>query len=477
MKPVLFFLICIVTCFSFAGPLSGSDDVLNACRDYAIIAVASDYRFNSPYMLRQKLRQSLCEGKIVPAGGGHESEQGVLVYSNGEKPDVEKEFAELDELRKVAECGKVNWRPKELSDFDKLLWGLIGAEGREQWNMCIRQSAEGLRALVFERDGHVHYALNYVDKNNTRMLTVNAAPIEGTDCTSRTYRRLSVEVPQSFFDGYNRDWDEAICDSGRKEDLPLRWAPTVTDSRQQSKSSTFYLAAPSKTTFGNQIPLVTGFSTTIDANALNETDLYLDPGQQATVTVSGLWNVWNDPQRWASAEGDAWVTANNRGRGGKNPSWTARNLGWFPDHEGASYPREGGHEGSLIIFLDKRFVREVLPADRVGVNIYRVVITGPGQIGFGANDDDYSDNQGALNAVIEVHGPIHHVHPTPPPPAQQDTCQIPMRQHLACAAAGVRDVTDLGCQAACASPKHSFCREAACDSVSNTFTFSICGCR
>ncbi len=115
----------------------------------------------------------------------------------------------------------------------------------------------------------------------------------------------------------------------------------------------------------------------VQANAqVTQTSIILASGEKAGLIISGTWAIWgaNDPRISYAAGGYA-IAAGN-------------------------WPAPGQVEGCLLINVGGR-VTAVTEAQRTSQDgVYSLVIEGPGNIEFGPNDNNCSDNRGQMSVSI-----------------------------------------------------------------------------
>jgi hypothetical protein len=105
------------------------------------------------------------------------------------------------------------------------------------------------------------------------------------------------------------------------------------------------------------------------------TPITLRTGQVAQLAASGTWNIYGNPQR-ACGPGGSGVPANN---GGPNGDW----------------PQTGISEGCLLVYI-----AGAIRAHFGGDN--QLLVTGPGVLGFGPNDNRLDDNSGSLRVRVDI---------------------------------------------------------------------------
>jgi hypothetical protein len=110
---------------------------------------------------------------------------------------------------------------------------------------------------------------------------------------------------------------------------------------------------------------------------ITESSINLAQGEGATLTASGQWNIYKDPNRYCGPAGSG-ITANNPSVHGPGYSW----------------PQAGISEGCLLVYINDSLVGHFTS------DTENFVVTGPGVVGFGPNDDWLSDNSGSLAVTI-----------------------------------------------------------------------------
>ena len=105
----------------------------------------------------------------------------------------------------------------------------------------------------------------------------------------------------------------------------------------------------------------------------------LATGQAATITPhpQDIWDVWGNPSRAMGYGGDLNAIANDRG------------------YDQPQYPAPGQPEGDLIVFVGDT----VFPFSHYKTEM---VVTGPGILSFGPNDDKLDDNNGVINVDVTL---------------------------------------------------------------------------
>jgi hypothetical protein len=441
----------------------------------------------NPYLAPMQLRNLLCGGNIVPAGGAHESQSGFAVYqSNPSEINLTVDTAMLAQIRSNI-CKQWPNRPQlqpgqlaaiapvpPISVFDGLVSGMVDASANQKWKSCLAEKGRGLQALLWKQQSTVMYWTYYVNKSlgDTEFITFGDAPKPtGMNCRSSQVPAsgqgmMGSDQPLSVFAGDSVETAGFWGSCPRDMDQPVQWTVNTNKGSvtvELPKPATSYTADALARGLDN---LILSALQTVDVQANQRATtqgIYLMPGETATITVSGTWDVWGDPNRSSSAEGDLGAVANNPRNHNINPSWVARNLGWFPEHAD-DWPVSGGYEGALIVWLDDKFVHEFGPGDRIGVNTFRTTITGPGVIKFGPNDNKLDDNSGSLRVETGVNGPIYYAPPPAPntPVQNVQSCSVPRREHLGCASAGIFDTTDPGCSVRCINGRQPFCQDPTC---------------
>ena len=107
------------------------------------------------------------------------------------------------------------------------------------------------------------------------------------------------------------------------------------------------------------------------------TAITLATGEVARLDASGSWNIYGNPLRPCGPAGSD-ATAN---QGGGN-------------HNSQPWPQSGIPEGCLLVYLNG-----VIKTHFTGPPL---LVTGPGVLGFGPNDNVLGDNVGALQVQITI---------------------------------------------------------------------------